>query len=412
MRKIERSHPCVLSPDAFKQALQKYAVRHAKGDAVFSLLSVRLTNFADLSTKHGAAACQQAGDSLLGTCLKGLRQQDRVCLPADDFFLFLLPEADRTGVDQARARIAQIVAESKLKHDGHTLKPEGEVLSTYLGDAVCDIDAMLHDVGATLDEHGEIIKRCAEAQQRTIAGANLESWSLRYEGFSGRNGDIGCGQITVARDCWSKARVKIRRAAPVSTAGQIDAWDDVVKRARALQHIDHPSLNRLLDFHPDETQSSVFLVRPLVDGEKLTDVLSGKQLEPSRALRWIGELIGALAYLQGLVPPAVPADLNSDSIVVVADDIVIDCAFDQYVFNENPAAEETSRRLLAQAAALMAQIAAAADQSQLPAELIDIIDNARKSPVPPALNTMHKLRSAVRKIIERADKQTEVKKHA
>lgn len=403
MRKIERNHPCVLSPDAFKQALQKYAVRHAKGDAVFSLLSVHLTNFDQLATKHGAAACSLAGDSLLGACLKGLRQQDRVCLPAHDFFLFLLPEADRTGVDQARVRIARIVAEAKLKYEGNILKPEGEVFATHLGDAVCDIDAMLQDVGATLDEHGEIVRRCADAQQRITAGANLESWSLRYEGFSGRNGANRAGQSTVVRDRWSGERVHIRSAAPHSTQALISAWEEVVKRARALQHMDHPCLNRLLDFHGDETQSSVFLVWRFVEGEKLSAVLSDKQIEPAQALHWIGELISALAYLQGLVPPAVPADLTSDCIIVVGDDIVIDCAFDQYVFNESPPAEETLRRLLAQTAARVGEIAGATERSQLPDRLFDIIADLRKEPVSPAFNTMHKLRSVVRKIIERTE---------
>lgn len=408
MRKFERSHSCVLSPDAFKQALQKYAVRHVKGEAVFSLLSVRVTNFADLSTKYGATAALVAGDSLLGACLKGLRQQDRACLPADDFFLFLLPEADRSGVEQACARILQIIADAKVKHDGNTLKPKGEVLFTHLGDAVCDIDAMLHEVGATLDEHGEITRRTAEAQHRTIASANLESWLLRYEGFSGRNGDSA--RPVVARDCWSTNRVNIKRATPrVENALRV-AWEDVVKRARVLQHIEHPCLNRLIDFHPDETHSSLFLVWRYLEGETLSAALAKKSLPVSSALRWINELIGALAYLQGLVPPAVPADLTSECVMIFGDDIVIDCSFDQYVFNENPPAEETSRRLLLQTARLMGEIADATERSQLPADLIQIIDDLKKDKVPPALNTMHKLRSAVRKVIERAD--FEVKKHA
>lgn len=408
MRKFERSHPCVLSPDAFKQALQKYAVRHVKGEAVFSLISVRVTNFADLSTKYGATATLVAGDSLLGACLKGLRQQDRVCLPADDFFLFLLPEADQSGVEQACARIIQIIADAKLKHDGNTLKPEGEVLSTHLGDAVCDIDAMLHDVGATLDEHGEIIRRTPEAQQRTIASANLESWLLRYEGFSGRDG--GSPRPVVARDCWSTSRVNIRRAIPQAETALRAAWEDVVKRARVLQHIEHPCLNRLIDFHPDETHSSLFVVWRYLEGETLSTALAKKSLPVSSALRWIGELIGALAYLQGLVPPAVPSELTSQCVTILGDDIVIDCSFDAYVFNENPPAEETSRRLLLQTAGLMGEIADATESSQLPAELTQIIDDLKKDKLPPALNTMHKLRSAVRKIIERAE--TEVKKHA
>jgi hypothetical protein len=424
MPKIEKSHPCVLSPDGFKQALQKYAVRHAKGDADFALLSVHVSNYRELANKEGGETANLVSESLLRTCLSGLRQQDRVCCPADDFLLFLLPDADRGGAEQARIRVKQILSQAKLKQSGKILKPEGAVQSSHCGDAACDIDAMLHEVGAMVDEHGAIVKQEGEARESLLARAKLESWAQRYHGFTlSNNGGTGstasngstpsnltlaAGQTCCATDSWSDLPVRIHKVA----ADAAPAWDEVIRRARVLQSIDHPALNRLVDFHCDQQLHAVFLVWGEREGRhRLSEILGGKQdLKPALALRWIGEIVGALAYLQQLVPPVVPTKLSADDLLESGQDIVIDGGLDSYIFDGGKG--KTVAALFADIAHLIERIAQSTDSAKLPPRLSELVAQLKLKEVPQNTNTMHKVRAAVRELVERAEKQQQIQDDA
>lgn len=415
MRKFEKSHPCVLSPDGFKQVLQKYAARHAKGDVVFALLSIRITNHGELSIEGGEAASLVI-ESLLRTCLSGLRQQDRACCLSDDFFLFLLPDADKAGAEQTRMRVRQILSQAKLKHNGKFFKPEGIVLFSHCGEAACDIDAMLHEVGATVDGHGELVQQDAEPPERVLARAKLSSWAQRYHGFTESNPDDtskrengdSAGEFRpassdkwFATDSWSKSAVRIQKV----VAASAPAWDETIKRARVLQAVDHPSLNKLMDFHCDDQLNAVFLVWKQRNGQQtLSEVLGRKDtLKSTDALRWIGEITSALAYLQQLVPPVVPTAFSSGNVVLDGQDIIIDGGLESYIFNA--VTSKSAPSLFPEVAEVIEQIVHVSDSSTIPAELLELTAQLKAKDVPNNLNTMHKVRAAVRKIVERAEKE-------
>lgn len=401
MRKFEKNHPCVLSPDAFKQALQKYALRHAKGDAKFSLVSLEVANFQQLAEEDTAESASHVCGILLRQCLNELRHQDRVCFPADDLSLFLLPDTDQSGCKQAEQRLSRVVAEFRHTHHGKVVRLDSRINSTDCGETVCDIDAMLHAVGATLDEHGGIVKHAVESQRRQLA--KLDSWAQRFEEFFGQNGSDREGrQALLTRDRWSGAQVRIIRVDLPADDTSVPR-DQLVKRARALQSIDHPALNGLMDFHCDEQLRTVFLVWHHRQGRLLSEFLpqSAIVIDAAKALRWIAEIVSALAYLQALVPPAVPADLTVANVLEIGDDILIDNVLESYVLHSTPAHAE----LFAKTARLLEIILDKTDPTGVPAELTDVIAQLKQAEIPQKLNTMHKVRAVIRKIVERADRE-------
>lgn len=403
MRKFEKNHPYILSPDAFRQALQKYALRHAKGDAKFSLISVEVGNFQQLAESGTTETASHVCEILLRECLHELRHQDRACFPTDDLFLFLLPEADQSVCKQAEQRIARVLAEFRHTLHGKVVKLDGLIISTDCGETVCDIDAMLHSVGATLDEHGGIVKQASKTHRLQMA--KFDSWAQRFDEFTALNGEAlewTPGRST--RDRWSGLPVRISKLDLPLEASLIPR-DEVVKRARTLQSIDHPALNRLIDFHCDEQLQAVFLVWHQREGRLLSEFLSqyGTVIESSKALRWIAEIVSALTYLQALVPPAVPTDLTVANVLEIGDDIVIDNVLESYVLHSTPA--QASAELFSKTAHLLETILRKTDTAAAPAELTQVIAQLKQPELPQKLNTMHKVRAVIRKIVERVDKE-------
>jgi serine/threonine-protein kinase len=126
-----------------------------------------------------------------------------------------------------------------------------------------------------------------------------------------RIGAGGMGEVYRARDTRLGRTVAIKVMAP-TLAGDRDRRERILAEARTAAALSHPNIAALYEIGED--QGRLFLVFEFVPGESLTTAISGRPLNPRRAIDLAVQLADALAdaHAAGIVH----RDIKSGTIIV------------------------------------------------------------------------------------------------
>lgn len=422
-----------ISPDEFKQLLVKYSRRQSKGGKPFSLLSVEVANYETLVAHAGDDDVTHMMNGVRATILRNCREADRISLIAPGLFLILLPEADEEGAGYALARIKNaLIANARPLAQ---IKPFFNFLVASSGAGTCDLQTLLAAVGCILDEHDQLMVRAGTRSVRTLG--SLSSWLDRYKlsekpeqfGMQAIDGLQLESQRWSARDLWGNRELYIEKYLIVAMTGEtvqnvsndsgvLPPYEVLVQRARALQSLNSPYIQHIFDFFWSDP-ATLYLAVEKLDGQKLFSLID--KLDQRQLLQLACDFATALIQAQALVPSLrIPFDPDAFYLSGELPSLQISCYCPGYLFPD----AQSQALLLRQPRvptsddhnlkALVAFLRKLTENSTEPyaLSLSRLAKNVESGGNDENLNTLHKVRSAINKLLNEFAERNGVQRSA
>jgi diguanylate cyclase (GGDEF)-like protein len=420
--------PGLVTPSQFKQQLLKYCQRQTKHNRSFCLASMRVLEYDQVSKELGPQAGEQLTSLVRDVCDRYLRDADRLCVPAGGRFLVLLPDTDQAGAYKALNRITATVAASKIHHKHKALHASCSLQIASSDQYGSDPEALLEQLGYELDDEGKFKSMESElpAEHHPLPfSGNFEIWFSRYEAEAWNKELVRREELEVpgviieqfeAIDTWKTRQPVIIQTLRLGngngfTASQLETLH---KRARVAQHLNHPCITTVFDYHVKDG-AVLYLVHQKLALAEPNMYLEDDEPDTAITLDWLVQLCNALVYLQSLVPPLVPPLLDECLYIDVsqASPAIVDYEL-PYVLPELYSALEISTQE-AEAAAQGRPIAAYkpvidslvnfmdAVQSSCRGgcqDLAGLIERLRVQELPKELNTIFKIRAALTEVLD------------
>lgn len=393
-----------LTPEAFKQVLLKYASRHARNGKPFSVLRLDITDYARLSAESDSNYGEQLNHFCLDICQRSLRGFDRLCNVSPGTFLILLPETGKTSAELACHGLSHILSTTKIRICDQEIVPKYRTSMSHFDDCQFDLDMLLDNVGYHIDRHGNLSPRPSanHKSQEATALSCLTAWMERYTQKSKAQprqvGGIDLLEWKCA-DSWDPGvEVDMRKIDLGSGGAATFALEDLIKKSRALQALDHPSVLGLRDFC-FEPGGQFYLVIEAVSGIHLDEYLASTSCPSDKAFNWISSILNGVIYLLSVLPPVTITPFTAAHLLVTTSDRVIIVDYQTpYIFQAQSSA--SPYKLTANLASLILLICRQM-QTKAASEIRQLCLNIVESEHQGHLSTPHKFRSAVQMIIEK-----------
>lgn len=128
----------------------------------------------------------------------------------------------------------------------------------------------------------------------------------------------GMGAVYRAIDLTFGTPVAIKENLEVSPAAQ----RQFSREAAILHQLHHTNLPRVTDYFAVSNQGQ-YLVMDYIEGQDLEDVLANGPVPEAKALSWIVQVLEALEYLHGQVPPVIHRDVKPANIKITSQGRVV-----------------------------------------------------------------------------------------
>jgi GGDEF domain-containing protein len=304
-----------LSAEAFQETLTRYCRRAQKDGREFCVASLSVLEYKKASNLEK----EQLDKAVVNVLLKFLRAEDRICFIEPAHYLILTPYTSFEDANKAMKRVAEKISHSKIRVKADFIYPSAfvKVVSSALrtseekGETVIDCESIYNSIGYTFDGKGRLrfIEDTEDQHNEPLFGGNLEGWLERYKSDKDKR----------MHDRWSEnALVELRELAVVDTSTAKNATNGsaisghLLRRLRVLQNIDHPGINKLLDFYAKKDGTLLIVTYP-PDGVELTEMVCRKSFKTTteKLVSWLQQILNALIALQTLAPPVVPASFSN-----------------------------------------------------------------------------------------------------
>lgn len=130
-------------------------------------------------------------------------------------------------------------------------------------------------------------------------------------------GEGGQGRTFLARDRLAGGRDVVVKELVL---GRVENWKSVElfeREAQALRSMQHALVPAYIDAFVGEEDGRFYLVQEFVQGEDLQSRIdAGDLMDEERALNFLEQMLGILAYLHSLSPPVIHRDLKPSNIMV------------------------------------------------------------------------------------------------
>lgn len=394
---------------------------------MFCVASLDVIGYEELEDESGHHAAEQVNNFVIDICRKFIRDADRICLERPGHFLFLLPESDASGGKQALTRVAQTLAANRLQHKHQSLHVTCSFKVAYSGEYGSDAEALLAATGYRIAETGELIRVDSPGPSSILPGEGWEPfcgdfsvWSQRYSRMQGNlqhtEGEFLEVKTLTSQDHWcSDQQVTVRIMGPLHRRTIFDTTllELIERRARVLQSIDHPHVTPLRDYHISK-RSQLYVVRADIDAIPLLQA-ANHGVSASNILEWTIQICNGLIYLQSLIPPVVPPPLEECVYVVPDTNQIIFIDYEiPYLFphwyQKIPVSNlEIEAALQGRPVAAYGPVIQSLSRllkslfklSPVPlAKFSTLLDKISQVDLPRDLNTIYKIRSAVKEILD------------
>jgi GGDEF domain-containing protein len=412
-----------LSPTAFRQALIKCSQRFVRQGRGFALAALQVLEFEQVKRAVSVQAAEQLSNLASTTFLQTIRGADRLCASQSGHFLLLMPDTDTAGAQVAVDRLSQLVSSAKSHFKHKPLRASCSSRIAHCEQFFGDSEAMLACLGYCFDSQGEL--NCptslAVGQEEITAspglGGGFASWLERYEDLRptvpDELGEVLKLSRLAAKDRWS-AGCPVQLRVIENLAGTIfdtDVLAVLLRRSKVIQAIDHPGVASAIDFQVRDRRS-FYLVSEHRLEPSLTDFLAAAgAVDFALIADWAVQICNSLIYLQSLMPPVVPPVLLPGCFVVTPEQHLILVDYEvpylfpschqgfelsgsdiQAVTQGRPIpAYEPVVRSLGRMLGRLAVESAGSNQS-----LSRLFDRLQADQLPTDLNTIYKIRSALR----------------
>lgn len=152
----------------------------------------------------------------------------------------------------------------------------------------------------------------------------FEEWLSRYTKLKQTKEEnlLGLVKLTnwVAIDTWRDSKsVEITVIQPIQSGitYSCETLKAIAQRARVVQSIDHPGLMSINDYHVKDMQA-LYVVQDLFECKRLNEYVAAVKIDNAFVLGLGEQLCNILIYLQTLIPPAPPPRLEQDVLAVDA----------------------------------------------------------------------------------------------
>jgi hypothetical protein len=247
--------------DEFKQALLKHASRATKtGSKPFALIGLHL--------KNRPTIAQVAGEESVDKLMRALRTLISNQTSADNLICVLSPErvlVMEIGDESTAAALAQQLRGSLegMKLAGHHVRPAFDIKVVAINGP--DLSDDLASLGCEITSHGDLTETIPPRASYT---GSKESWMSRY-----REQEKSAGTVI---DTWSGKSCVLVSSCIAADESQTAG---LIKQARELQMLDHPSVEPLIDFWISDDE--IVCVEHLPHGKPLKQWLQTHSLNSS-----------------------------------------------------------------------------------------------------------------------------------
>ncbi len=414
--------PALLTAAAFRQTLLKLSQRLTRQEREFAVIALNILEYDTVRTSLGEAAAEQLNNLGRDLCLANIRGADRLCNPQPGHFLIVMPDSSEQSAAAAVDRLTRLIADAKT-HFKHTqLRASCSSRAAYCQLSGCDPEAMLLEVGYRFDEPDnlEYIHQPSASGSPTGFRGAFSSWVSRYDNLQPQRETVINEYLIQTRltaaDIWSGQPVQIK-VTRLASGREFDeaTLDLILRRTRVLQTVDHPGIAATTDFHIKDKQQ-LYLVGKLQSAPSLQSfIASPSQVTQPQLLDWGTQMCNSLIYLQTVMPPVIPPALSPNLFIVdkatrlILVDYEIPYLFPLWhhaaaVSSEEMQAVAQGRPIAAynpiirSFASVMASIARASRQCDK--RLTDMLNRLQEDALPAELNTIYKVRSALKELSE------------
>jgi GGDEF domain-containing protein len=423
----EKSTVCV-APAQFKQQLIKYCQRQTKHNRSFCLAAMRVLEYDQVLRELGEHAADQLSRLVQDVCMKYLRDADRITMPVPGRFLALFPDTDHSAAYRALSRVASTIAGSKMHYKQKPLRASCSIQIASSDQFGSDPEALLEQLGYSFDEDGKFQPAealASEVHHRAPFSGSFEIWASRYNPASWNVGVVRRDELEIpgvtveqfeAVDTW-KARepviIQVVRL-EAGTAFSAEQLETIHKRARVAQHLDHPCITTVFDYHVKDG-IALYLVREKLALAEPSIYIEDDHPDISITLDWLVQMCNALIYMQGEVPPIVPPlldeclyiDISKGTPAVVDYELpyLLPDIYTSLEFSEQEAEAASQGRPVAAYRPVIDSLVTFMDsvQKSCPGgckRLAGLIDKLRANELPKELNTIFKIRAALTEALE------------
>lgn len=417
--------------DAFKQLLIRHGQRYVRDGKPFCLASLEILEYEHVKHEKGAAQADDL-DQLGRLVLKHqLRVEDRVCAVQPGKFLVLLPDTSIENGRKVMERILQKLNSSHRKRNSSKNRASGVYQVASTGSSSAEriesepsraavrefhLEALVESVGYRVDLSGTICKAVYDADSQGFAGAqfsgNQELWLERYSAGCEYAPECKSEKFSIvsqlAQDEWAPGKCVVLRAIRCVDSGLIldsDGLEELLKRLRVLQSIEHTGISRVQDFHVATKGGkglTVYVVESVPNAEPLA---ANSQMSPSESVELILQLANLGIFLQSLVPPISPIDFSSTHIARTDDGSFVLTDY-QVPYIVRALKASNSRSMGLQTEQSLASLGKLVDElKHTSAEhdkvLSDLAERLLANPVADSLNSMFKVRAEAQRLLQR-----------
>jgi GGDEF domain-containing protein len=411
-----------LAPSAFRQALTRLSQRLTRNGREFVLALLTILEYEEVKRVLGDQAAAELNNLGLSICARYTRAADRFCNPEPGRFLIVMPDCSVAGAQSATDRLSALIAGSRIHHKHKQLRASCSSQVADYKPHAGDPEAMLWELGYFFDEFSELQSYAcghwAGRKPYQVFGGQLSCWFSRYERLDApekRSTNEGLHiEYFRAHDCWSAGKAVQVRSITLSTAFDSAAVELLARRGRALQAIDHPGVLPLLDFHMQDDRQLFLVTEQVCQPDLARFVASEKHLKLEMLADLLLQLCNSLIFLQSVIPPVVPPPLTASNLLVGGDNHLLLVEYElPYLFpalHKSASISDNEMHAVAHGKAVPAYTAVIASfaslfENLLPAGidgsgLAELLSRVAGTDLPPKLNTIYKIRAAIKEAIE------------
>jgi hypothetical protein len=385
----------ILTPEPFKQALLKYSNRQAKTGRQFGIVSIQLTNLASLPQDDGSPTVSQVQGYFSKQIAATLRDMDRLCVEDSGWFFILLPETSAEGTTHAVARLKELVSEAKVA-DGFS--PRCRLLCAH--SLQHDLVEMLEKVGAEIDEHGNLAPK-ARPTLTYFATGSQASWQSRYQLETAATSSWQGLSLErrLGKDTWrhnQKIELNVIERADHQEFER-DLQEQLMRKAHALQIIQHPGVQPLIDFYMSESRKFFFVVDQAAM-PSLEEYIGAGNLQAGECLSLIDQVLGVAICLSTTVPPVGPPSLSAGSLLFdTKDHYVKFCNYHRQALFGGDIVDTENVELKKSLATIFSRIISG--RKGIPQEAAQLVDSFSSDKTAAGI-TLYKARSSIRRAME------------
>ncbi len=422
--------------DAFKQLLIKHGQRFVKDGKPFCLASLEILEYEHVKRSKGAALADDL-DQLGRLVLKHqLRADDRVCAAQPGNFLVLLPDTSIENGRKVMERILHKLNSSNRKRNSAKNRASGVYQVVCTGSSSVErigsepsttavrefhLEALVEAVGYRVDLSGTICKAVYDPSASDSQGAkfsgNLELWLQRYSAGCEWAPEFEIDGFSVtsalAQDDWVPGKCVVLRAIrSIDESWQLDGdgVEELLKRLRVLQSIEHAGLSSVQDFHMAAKTARgsiiIYVVERVPDGKSLC---ANTKMSPSEACELVLQMANLGIFLQSLVPPISPVDFSSTHVARTDDGSFVLTDYQvPYLIQALKAGNSRSSGLKTELSlGSLGKLVDALKRTSPEHDkvLSDLAERLLASPVADTLNSMFKVRAEAQRILQRMQRQ-------